>query len=710
MYNGIGLQTPRGSGTNGYIQSNKFFVKPKTNKVLTDSNRGFESGQGTGGVTRKANQEILEHDRKRQIELKLLVLEDKLIDQGYTDAEIAEKLDEARKSLEAKENEEGEFNAGVTSEKVSETQTHQIAALKERQMETLKAALGIESEVDREKKFRDLEADFEENFDKDEPINIHKKDATDDHKHHAKDVREKDDVRRVVKKNESGRDEIKRAIRKKSKEGMMIPPTRIALARGRYASDDRSPKSRKQKLKEPSKSKRHDSEDESSDGGRVRKSKKSKSRQHDSYDKYSSDDDPKQRQKAVPNRKSREIDSGDDYSSDEGRKNKTQKGKEPSKSKRHDSDDEFYADRVEKDERSGPNKMDQQRNHRPEYPPRDNSRINRSERRDEVGGRYGQESDSDFDEGTRKKRERHDKGEYELNAGHGRQERNDGRQERNDRRDRIHDSGRDNNRKNGVSIEKNKDNDQNRDRVGVAKSIGKNRSLHGDDSGARGGEKDYAREIDDGEKQKNRVEGLDTFRKLEHLFKSKGDGSGDKSEDAARGKRKIDDESWDEQPEAKSRRRDSTKETGYEGTKVSSERGSKSYKHVEDNIKDSRSMRPGGNVDGADTGDTIRSRNEPRHENKRENRDHEDYGRSRRERGDDEERHGRKHERHGDEESYKRDREHQRVGRGREREEESVKDERDGDYTSKRARYDEGRSSGRRYDDDSKDNRRSRHR
>ncbi|OAY66745.1 Serine/arginine repetitive matrix protein 2 [Ananas comosus] len=30
MYNGIGLQTPRGSGTNGYIQTNKFFVKPRT--------------------------------------------------------------------------------------------------------------------------------------------------------------------------------------------------------------------------------------------------------------------------------------------------------------------------------------------------------------------------------------------------------------------------------------------------------------------------------------------------------------------------------------------------------------------------------------------------------------------------------------------------------------------------------------------------------
>ena len=101
MYNGIGLQTPRGSGTNGYIQSNKFFVRPKSGKVAYDSGRGFEDDQGTAGVTKKPNKEILEHDRKRQIQLKLVVLEDKLIDQGYTDAEIAEKLEETRKSLEA---------------------------------------------------------------------------------------------------------------------------------------------------------------------------------------------------------------------------------------------------------------------------------------------------------------------------------------------------------------------------------------------------------------------------------------------------------------------------------------------------------------------------------------------------------------------------------------------------------------------------------
>ncbi|CAK8570073.1 unnamed protein product [Lathyrus sativus] len=141
MYNGIGLETPRGSGTNGYIQSNKFFLKPRTSKVA-ENMKGFEADQGTAGVTRKANKEILEHDRKRQIQLKLVILEDKLIDQGYTESEIAEKLEEARINLEAAADE----NDGSSNlDKLSDTQTHQIAARKEKQMETLKAALGIAS-------------------------------------------------------------------------------------------------------------------------------------------------------------------------------------------------------------------------------------------------------------------------------------------------------------------------------------------------------------------------------------------------------------------------------------------------------------------------------------------------------------------------------------------------------------------------------------
>ncbi|GLU12774.1 hypothetical protein SLE2022_294330 [Rubroshorea leprosula] len=59
------------------------------------------NGIGFVDLTKKPNRDILEHDRKHQIELKLVVMEDKLTEPSYTDAEIAEKLLEVRKVLEA---------------------------------------------------------------------------------------------------------------------------------------------------------------------------------------------------------------------------------------------------------------------------------------------------------------------------------------------------------------------------------------------------------------------------------------------------------------------------------------------------------------------------------------------------------------------------------------------------------------------------------
>ena len=104
MYNGIGLQTARGSGTNGYVQTNKFFIKPRSTSGPGGPHRpplpDADGGGGLGGM-RKPNKDILEHDRKRQIELKLLVLRDALEDQGYTEEEIEERVEEARKAAEA---------------------------------------------------------------------------------------------------------------------------------------------------------------------------------------------------------------------------------------------------------------------------------------------------------------------------------------------------------------------------------------------------------------------------------------------------------------------------------------------------------------------------------------------------------------------------------------------------------------------------------
>ena len=102
MYNGIGLQTPRGSGTNGYIQTNKFFVRPRAGSTSGIPRPGKDKpDDGSLGVVKKANKDILDHDRKRRIELRLVVLEETLVDQGYTASEIADKLAEARLTYEA---------------------------------------------------------------------------------------------------------------------------------------------------------------------------------------------------------------------------------------------------------------------------------------------------------------------------------------------------------------------------------------------------------------------------------------------------------------------------------------------------------------------------------------------------------------------------------------------------------------------------------
>ncbi|KAK9130748.1 hypothetical protein Sjap_011235 [Stephania japonica] len=95
MYNGAGLQTPRGSGTSGYCQSNKFLAKSKKSAIREEPKR-FEANEGIN----KPHKEILEHQRKRQIELRLFLLKEELVDKGCSDAEISQKIEEAKREIE----------------------------------------------------------------------------------------------------------------------------------------------------------------------------------------------------------------------------------------------------------------------------------------------------------------------------------------------------------------------------------------------------------------------------------------------------------------------------------------------------------------------------------------------------------------------------------------------------------------------------------
>jgi serine/arginine repetitive matrix protein 2 len=76
MYNGIGLLTARGSGTSGHVQTNKFNLR------RAPVPRYGEEAKDNKEVSRQPNKDILDHNRKRQVEVKLVEYIDELEEQG----------------------------------------------------------------------------------------------------------------------------------------------------------------------------------------------------------------------------------------------------------------------------------------------------------------------------------------------------------------------------------------------------------------------------------------------------------------------------------------------------------------------------------------------------------------------------------------------------------------------------------------------------
>lgn len=80
MYNGIGLATPRGSGTNGHVQRNWALVKPKAPHKEYKTEEDLSTLDAS--TNRQPNKEILDHERKRKIELKCAEFAEILEEQG----------------------------------------------------------------------------------------------------------------------------------------------------------------------------------------------------------------------------------------------------------------------------------------------------------------------------------------------------------------------------------------------------------------------------------------------------------------------------------------------------------------------------------------------------------------------------------------------------------------------------------------------------
>ena len=104
-YNGVGLLTPRGSGTNGYVQRNLSYVRARA--AFMSPAQVFSDDGMSKPVNKKPNKcvlfrfvslalsapkvlgsssmmlrEILEHDRRRQVEVQLLIYQEELEKRG----------------------------------------------------------------------------------------------------------------------------------------------------------------------------------------------------------------------------------------------------------------------------------------------------------------------------------------------------------------------------------------------------------------------------------------------------------------------------------------------------------------------------------------------------------------------------------------------------------------------------------------------------
>lgn len=141
MYNGIGLATPRGSGTNGYVTRNLSFIRKHKDRVDYKSEEEIRKLENS--LIKTPNKDILDHERKRKIELKCMEMQELMEEQGYADDAIEKKVAVFRKVLLEKEGmcdrvvEKDEFGRPLARE------THQLAEANQEKNARLREAFGL---------------------------------------------------------------------------------------------------------------------------------------------------------------------------------------------------------------------------------------------------------------------------------------------------------------------------------------------------------------------------------------------------------------------------------------------------------------------------------------------------------------------------------------------------------------------------------------
>ncbi|KAG6832912.1 hypothetical protein H0H92_004796 [Tricholoma furcatifolium] len=136
MYNGIGLTTPRGSGTNGYVVRNLSALR--SHQTSQDRASAWETAPPKH---REPDEAILEHERKRKVEVKCLELQLELEDKGVDEEEIEQKVgalrEELLKNLAA---------LAPSAKSLKASDTHGIAVAKKAELNKMARAFGTRSD------------------------------------------------------------------------------------------------------------------------------------------------------------------------------------------------------------------------------------------------------------------------------------------------------------------------------------------------------------------------------------------------------------------------------------------------------------------------------------------------------------------------------------------------------------------------------------
>lgn len=157
MSSNVGLSTPRGSGTSGYVQRNGAFLKPRA----AGFGAPYPPVSGANGTPDRAfkqrlpDKQILEHDRRRAIEVKVMEERERLeeenerIEEALSKSKGKGKATKSAKPVEDKEDgeededEEGEGERVLSEEEIDERcEALRQRLVKEMEAETAEGAGG----------------------------------------------------------------------------------------------------------------------------------------------------------------------------------------------------------------------------------------------------------------------------------------------------------------------------------------------------------------------------------------------------------------------------------------------------------------------------------------------------------------------------------------------------------------------------------------